>query len=70
MKKMNKGNMLIGCLLSLLIIGISIMILLSLAHLEKNVDSIAEAKNMNKYWRNLERFKMFIPIEKPVDIVY
>ena len=31
---------------------------------EKKIDE------MSKYWNNLERFKIYLPIEKPLDIVY
>ncbi len=70
MKRMKKGNVLIHCLLALVIITICIMLVYNLDKVSESIIELKEAKDMNKYWRNLERYKIFIPIEKPVDIVY
>ncbi len=70
MKRMKKGNVLIHCLLALVIITICIMLVYNLDKVSESIIDLKEAKDMNKYWRNLERYKIFIPIEKPVDIVY
>ena len=70
MKRMKKGNVLIHCLLALVIIAICIMLVYNLDKVSESIIELKEAKDMNKYWRNLERYKIFIPIEKPVDIVY
>ena len=67
---MKKGNVLIHCLLALVIIAICIMLVYNLDKVSESIIDLKEAKDMNKYWRNLERYKIFIPIEKPVDIVY
>ncbi len=67
---MKKGNVLIHCLLALVIITICIMLVYNLDKVSESIIELKEAKDMNKYWRNLERYKIFIPIEKPVDIVY
>lgn len=70
MKQLKKGNILLQCLLTIVILTICIMLVYNLDKLTANVMTVKEAKEMNKYWRNLERYKIFIPIEKPVDIVY
>lgn len=46
------------------------MLVYNLDKVSESIIDLKEAKDMNKYWRNLERYKIFIPIEKPVDIVY
>ncbi len=68
--KMKKGNLLIECVLALLIVSTCVIIVYNLTKMESNILNLKEAKEMSKYWRNLERFKIFFPFEKPVDIVY
>lgn len=42
----------------------------NLATLAKSMAREKKIDEMSKYWNNLERFKIYLPIEKPLDIVY
>ncbi len=63
-----RGSLLLEAIISMLAITVAVMILMNVTTLKNNVASLKEPKDMNKYWRNLERFKIFCPIELPVDI--
>jgi hypothetical protein len=68
MIKTKKGSILLEAVISMMAITMAVMILINVVMLKNRVAKLPEAKDMNKYWRNIERFKIYCPIELPVDI--
>lgn len=68
--EMKKGNVMIEVVLSLIALSIGAMLLYNMASLKVNLNAERKIEEMSKYWNNLERFKIYLPIEKPVDITY
>ncbi|MGI6608706.1 MAG: hypothetical protein ACOX1F_07060 [Erysipelotrichaceae bacterium] len=69
MKKTKKGSILIEAVISIIAVTVAVAILMDIITIEKRINNLPAAKDMNKYWRNLERYKLYCPIELPVDIV-
>ena len=67
---MKKGNILLQVVIALLIMSTIIFMVFNLATLAKSMAREKKIDEMSKYWNNLERFKIYLPIEKPLDIVY
>ena len=67
---MKKGNILLQVVIALLIMSTISVMVFNLATLAKSMDKEKKIDEMSKYWNNLERFKIYLPIEKPLDIVY
>ena len=67
---MKKGNILLQVVIALLIMSTISFMVINLATLAKSMAKEKKIDEMSKYWNNLERFKIYIPIEKPLDIVY
>ena len=67
---MKKGNILLQVVIALLIMSTISSMVFNLATLAKSMAREKKIDEMSKYWNNLERFKIYLPIEKPLDIVY
>ena len=67
---MKKGNILLQVVIALLIMSTICFMVFNLATLAKSMAKEKKIDEMSKYWNNLERFKIYLPIEKPLDIVY
>ena len=67
---MKKGNILLQVVIALLIMSTITVMVFNLATLAKSMAREKKIDEMSKYWNNLERFKIYLPIEKPLDIVY
>ena len=67
---MKKGNILLQVVIALLIMSTISIMVFNLATLAKSMAREKKIDEMSKYWNNLERFKIYLPIEKPLDIVY
>ncbi len=68
MIKTKKGSILLEAIFSIMAITMAIAMLLNVIILKNRIANLPEPKDMNKYWRNIERFKLYCPIELPVDI--
>lgn len=69
MKKTKKGSILLEAIISLMTITMTVAILINVVTVQNRIVNLKQPKDMNKYWRNIERFKLYSPIELPVDIV-
>ncbi|HPX33144.1 MAG TPA: hypothetical protein PLT36_06535 [Erysipelotrichaceae bacterium] len=69
MKKTKKGSILLEAIISLMAITMTVAILINVVTVQNRIVNLKQPKDMNKYWRNIERFKLYSPIELPVDIV-
>jgi len=69
MKKTRKGSILLEAIISIMAITITVAILINVVMVKSKIVNLKEPKDMNKYWRNIERFKLYCPIDLPVDIV-
>ena len=67
---MKKGNILLQVVIALLIMSTITFMVFNLATLAKSMAREKKIDEMSKYWNNLESFKIYLPIEKPLDIVY
>ncbi|MGN1399593.1 MAG: hypothetical protein ACI4WG_06330 [Erysipelotrichaceae bacterium] len=67
---MKKGNIILQVVIALLIMSVVTSLVFNMASLSKNMAKEKKIAEMSKYWNNLERFKIYLPIEKPLDIVY
>lgn len=68
MKKTKKGSILLEAIISLMAITMTVAILINVVTVQNRIVNLKQPKDMNKYWRNIERFKLYCPIELPVDI--
>lgn len=68
MTNIKKGSVILEAIISIMALTMAIAILINVATLKNRVANLPEPKDMNKYWRNIERFKLYCPIELPVDI--
>ncbi|HQB32491.1 MAG TPA: hypothetical protein PLI19_04065 [Erysipelotrichaceae bacterium] len=69
MKKTQKGSILLEAIISIMAITMALATVINVATLKSRIAGLPEPKDMNKYWRNIERYKLYCPIELPVDIV-
>lgn len=69
MKKTKKGSILLEAIISLMAITMTVAILINVVTVQNRIVNLKQPKDMNKYWRNIERFKLYSPIELPGDIV-
>ena len=67
---MKKGNIILQVVIALLIMSTITFMVFNLATCAKSMAKEKKIDEMSKYWNNLERFKIYLPIEKPLDIVY